>query len=358
MGAGVDLRRPDPQDPFQSLGVRIDHGDAGQAEIGGAAIDDQVVGDGLAVLAEADDQGVDAFVADLPGDQERRVVDAQGARRHLGHRQHPGPRLVERGRRVLGQAHVAHQDGDEGVGRHRPRRLRQHQGLGVILLGQQDVVGIAGILADDVAVIVQRPWQGDRPDRLRAQRRRSQPDDALAGALGRLEGARGDAFVADDDHVLAHPARRGMGRPGLQQGEDGEKEGAGKGDEACPLGDAEPPIGRAGRSGVVKAVGVVEQAEGAEGGVGQPVALVVPGRDAQRQGNDCHDRNGPGRVQAEAPGSVRGLSAHARPDRAAIRLIARAPAVGCLGQPMMACFYNAPAVSEMSKLGRPRAPAA
>ena len=171
----------------------------------------------------------------------------QGARRDLGYRQHPGPRLVERGRGVLGQADVAHQDGDEGVGRDHAGHPGQNQGVGVVLLGQQNVIRRLGVLGDDGAVIVQRPWQGESPGRGGVQAGGAQPDHALAGALGRFEGARGDAFAADDDHALAHPARRGMGRPGLEQREDGEEEGGGKGGEAGPFGDAEAPVLGAGR---------------------------------------------------------------------------------------------------------------
>ena len=283
-GAGVDLRGADAKDAFERLGVGIDDGDARQAKKGGPAVDDQLARDRLASLAETDDQGVDPRVAKILGDQERRMGDDQRPGRDAGHGEDPGAWLVEGGGGVLGEARIAHQHGDEGVRRGGAGGARQHQGVGVVVLGQKDVVGATSIGDDGGDMVVRRPGQGDRSQRLGGDAGRAEPHhalapadqgDAFAGPARRLERLGGDAIATDDDHLLAQQARRRLGGALPQHRADGEDRGPERGDQRRPAADQEAPVGIAGMA-LISVTGDIEQGHGAIGRFVDPIAVGEP----------------------------------------------------------------------------------
>ena len=300
LGAGVDLRRSHPQYALQRLGLRVDHRQSGQLEIGGAAVDDQVAGDRLAGLAEADDQGVDARLVTVLGDQERRVGNGQAPGGDGRLRQHPGARLVEGGAGVLGQAHVAHQHGDVRLGRRQSGGPGQGQRFGVVLVRHQDVVGASGIVDHRLRPLLRRPGQGDDPEGRRIERRGAQPERGAALPLGGLEGGGGQGVAADDHHRLLQPPRHRGRQALLQQAAYRHQGGGEQHDHPGPAGDADVPVAER-RTLVIGVVGVVDQADGFIEGVVEIDPAAHPAPDAEHDGDRRQDRDRPDRANRDRP---------------------------------------------------------
>ncbi len=205
--------------------------------------------------------------------------------------------LVQGRRGVLGQAHVAHQHGDLGGGRGLARRPGQRQGLGVVVVGHEHVVGVAGVFANRPRPLSLRPGQGDVAKAGRAERRRAEPERAAAGLPCGLEGGQRQRRAADHHHRLLGPARQGAGQVLMQQGRQGQQAGEDH-PGAGPAPDAEAPVLQRLAVRVGIAVDVEQRHRPVERLVERNV-VAGPAPKAKTQRQDRRSRDQPGQPEAE-----------------------------------------------------------
>jgi hypothetical protein len=239
--------------------------------------------------------------------------DDQRPGRDAGHGEDPGAWLVEGGGGVLGQARIAHQHGDEGVRRGGAGGARQHQGVGVVVLGQKDVVGAASIGDDGGDMVVRRPGQGDRSQRLGGDAGSAEPQHAHPGSGRRLpRRAVSNALAATPSLPITITSWRirratALGGALLQHRADGEDRRPEGGDQRRPAADQEAPVGIAGMA-LVGVAGDIEQSYRAIGRFVEPIAVGEPAPHAQPQGHDHERGDRPSRAQ----GAQAAASAHER----------------------------------------------
>ena len=229
--------------------------------------------------------------------------DVQCAGRHGRGRDDAGARLVDHRRGVLGQAGVAHQDGDQGARRGGADRLGQHQVRRGVVFGQQHLLSVGQVAADRLLRVFRRPGQGEGPETLYVEGRRADQDRA-AGACGRTVS---NAFNEMGRRNPRSPPRRRTHCASATT--PCSRSSAPKANSAAPNTEKRPvqrPIQETDVGGLMGrfSVGLIvdrEEGDRAVEGVVEAVSVVDPAPEAKDNGDQGAGRQGPRRRHRGQP---------------------------------------------------------